>query len=286
MGGQRTMTRHISASVTGSSACRVIAVLAALALAPALPAAETIATVPPGTDLQLPELLQHIGQQVEKFWEYFSSVTCTEEMTQSKIGDKGKVIFEQRETFDYLIILQSSGAELSVDESRVEKTHKASKGTASLLDTNGFSIFTLIFHPLYQSRYEFHRLPDDSSTGRPLLRIGFEQVQADHPLSVLLLREREYPLLWRGTAFIDPKSFEVVRIQAGLGTSMAETGLLKLDADVSYSDVVFNQTVHFWLPSRAVIEAETRRQHWRNTHLFSNYKRFEVETQIKTANPQ
>ena len=255
-------------------------------LAPVLPAAETIASVRAEPDLQLPALLERVGQQVEKFWNYFSSVTCTEEMTQSKIGEKGKVLFEQRESFDYLIILQASGTDLAVDESRVEKSHKASKGQASLLETNGFSILTLIFHPLYQSRYEFRRLPDEDGPGRHLIRVAFEQVAQDHPLSVLLLREREYPLLWRGTAWIDPQTFSVVRVQAGLGNSMAETGLLRLDADVSYSDVRFNETAHFWLPSRAVIEAETRRQHWRNTHLFSNYRRFDVETEVKTANPQ
>jgi hypothetical protein len=245
-------------------------------------AAETIAPLPPEAELPMPALLERVGQQVEKFWNYFSSVTCTEEMTQLKIGEKGKVLFEQRETFDYLIILQASGADLSVDESRVEKTHKTSKGKASLLETNGFSILTLIFHPLYQSRYEFHRLANDNR----LLRVGFRQLAEDHPLSVLLLREREYPLLWRGTAWIDPSSLAVVRIQAGLGGSLAETGLLRLDTDVTYSEVRFNGAAPFWLPSQAVIEAETRRQHWRNTHLFSNYRRFEVETQIKTATPQ
>lgn len=196
------------------------------------------------------------------------------------------MLFEQRETFDYLIILQSSGQDLSVDESRVEKTHKASKGSASLLETNGFSIFSLIFHPMYQSHYEFSRLPDDKQGGRELLRIGFRQISDDHPLSVLKLRDRQYPLEWSGTAWIDPASYDVVRIQAGLGSSMADTGLLRLDADVSYSDVSFNAATNYWLPARAVIEAETRRQHWRNTHLFSSYKRFDVETEVKTANPQ
>ncbi len=245
-------------------------------------AAETIAPAAPEGDLPMPALLERVGQQVEKFWTYFSSVTCTEEMTQSKIGDKGKVLFEQRESFDYLIILQASGADLAVDESRVEKTRKASKGKASLLETNGFSILTLIFHPLYQSRYEFHRLADEN--GR--LRIGFRQVAEDHPLSVLLLREREYPLMWRGTAWINASSFAVERIEAGLGGSLAETGLLRLDTDVTYSEVHFNGAAPFWLPSRAVIEAETKRQHWRNTHQFSNYHRFEVQTEVKTADPQ
>lgn len=262
-------------------------VAAALALLVAgLAHADTPLAESPAKDLPLPQLLERVGKQVETFWNQFASVTCTESVTQAKLGEKGKVLFEQRESFDYLLILQASGLDLSVDESRVEKTVKTSKGKASLLDTNGFSIFTLMLHPLYQSRYEFRRLPDETLQGRPLLRIGFQQVSDDRPLSVLLLRERQYALKWTGTAWIDPASFEVVRIQAGLGNSMADMGLLRLDADVSYSDVTFNQSIRYWLPARAVVEAETKRQHWRNTHLFSDYRRFEVETQVKTAIPQ
>jgi hypothetical protein len=93
-------------------------------------------------------------------------------------------------------------------------------------------------------------------------------------------------LQWSGTAWIDPASFAVVRIQAGVGTSLTDEGLLRLDADVTYSDVAFNGSTQYWLPYRAVIEAETRRQHWRNTHLFTNYRRFDVETEVKTATPQ
>ena len=265
----------------------VSGLLAILALLVAgLAHADTSLAESPAKDLPLPQLLERVGKQVETFWNQFASVTCTESVTQDKLGEKGKVLFEQRESFDYLLILQASGLDLSVDESRVEKTAKTTKGKASLLDTNGFSIFTLMLHPLYQSRYEFRRLPDETVQGRPLLRIGFQQVSDDRPLSVLLLRERQYALKWTGTAWIDPASFEVVRIQAGLGNSMADMGLLRLDADVSYSDVTFNQSIRYWLPARAVVEAETKRQHWRNTHLFSDYRRFEVETQVKTAIPQ
>jgi hypothetical protein len=256
-------------------------VLAGLALLSTFPARS--AAIP---DSDLPRLLDRVGRQTEKFWDYFSSVTCTETLTQSKIGEKGKVLFEQHETFDYLIILQASGMDIAVDESRVEKAHKATKGNASLLETNGFSIFTLIFHPLYQSRFEFRRLPDEAAGGRQLVRIAFRQMAEDHPLSVLQLREREYPLMWSGTAWIDPESLAVVRIQAGLGSTMAETGLLRMDTDVTYSEVAFNEATHYWLPAKAVIEAETKRQHWRNTHSFGNYRRFEVETEVKTANVQ
>jgi len=238
------------------------------------------------TDSQFATLLDHVGRQVEKFWSNFGSVTCTEAVTQSKLGEKNKVLFVQHETFDYLIALQSSGQDISVDESRLEKVHTGSKGKASLLETNGFAIFTLLFHPLYQSRYQFRQLPDEVVQDHRLLRVAFEQVSRDHPLSVLQVRELEYPLQWRGTAWIDPVSWAVVRIQAGLGDSMADMGLLRLDADVTYSNVQFNSSTSYWLPARAVIDAETKRQHWHNTHLFTGYKRFTVDTDVKISAPQ
>jgi hypothetical protein len=253
-----------------------LALVALLAAAPAKAAA----------DSQLPASLDRIGRQVEKFWNNFASVTCTESVTQSKLGEKGKVLFVQHQTFDYLISLQASGQDISVDESRLEKVHTGSKGKASLLETNGFAIFTLLFHPLYQSRYQFRQLPDEMLENHRLLRIAFEQVSRDHPLSVLQVRELEYPLQWRGTAWIDPVSWAVVRIQAGVGDSMADMGLLRLDADVTYSDVQFNSSTSYWLPARAVIDAETKRQHWHNTHLFTGYKRFTVDTDVKISAPQ
>jgi hypothetical protein len=31
-----------------------------------------------------------------------------------------------------------------------------------------------------------------------------------------------------------------------------------------------------WIPESAMIDLETPRQHWRNLHRFTNYKRFDV----------
>jgi len=270
------MTRRSSISATVSRPRT-----AHLALAALLIAGPAVAADPP-----LAELLHNTGQQEEKFWSYFSSVLCTETVTQSKLGDRDKTLVLQRQTFDYLISLQSSGLDIMVDESRTEKSHGAAKGNAALLETNGFSIFSLIFHPLYQDRYQFRLLADDSPPDRRLLSVAFQQVAPDRPLSVLRLRGREYPLGWRGKAWIDPATWAVVRIQAGLGDSMANLGLLRLDVDVAYSDVRFSDATVYWLPARATIDAETRRQHWRNTHQFDNYKRFTVDTDVKVSTPQ
>lgn len=232
-------------------------------------------------------MLDLVGRQVESLWSYLPAVTCTESMVQSKLSGKGKVLFERRFAYDYLILLQSAGGDISVEESRIEKEHKEKKGQASLLSTSGFAILALIFHPIYQSDYEFRQLPDEMLDGKLLHRMAFRHIKGTRSPSVLLLRERKYPLDWRGTAWIDPASGAIARIEAGLEEPLENLGLLRLDAKVTYSDIRFaGARDDYWLPTGAVIEAETKRQLWRNTHLFTGYRRFDVETNVKTETPQ
>jgi hypothetical protein len=234
-----------------------------------------------GPDVPLPSLLDRTGHQVESFWNYFPAVTCTEQLRQVKLGDSGKVLFERRSAYDYLVLLDAAGSGISVDESRVEKNEKGSKGSASLLLTGGFAILSFVLHPIYQHSYEFQEAGDEMLDGRRTIRLEFRAIDGERSPSVLRLRGRDYPLEWKGTAWIDADSFAVVRIRAELGTSMEEIGLLRLNADVTYSSVHFAGDTSWWLPARAVIEAATRRQHWRNEHVFTEYRRFNVETESK-----
>jgi len=39
----------------------------------------------------------------------------------------------------------------------------------------------------------------------------------------------------------------------------------------------------YWFPAQASVEVETPRQHWRNTHNFTDYKQFSVSTEEKVA---
>jgi hypothetical protein len=53
---------------------------------------------------------------------------------------------------------------------------------------------------------------------------------------------------------------------------------------VRFAPVTFHSSPEsFWLPDQAIIEVESRHQHWRNTHRFSGYKRFAVDTKEQVA---
>jgi hypothetical protein len=68
---------------------------------------------------------------------------------------------------------------------------------------------------------------------------------------------------------------------------MEEIGLLNLQADVNYAAVQFSGVAsEFCLPETATINAATKRQTWRNVHRFANYRRFDVQTEIRTNGPR
>jgi len=61
-------------------------------------------------------------------------------------------------------------------------------------------------------------------------------------------------------------------------------GLKTLHSEVDYAPVPFRDLKEsYWFPARASVEVGTPRQHWRNTHVFTDYQRFSVSTEEKVA---
>ncbi len=235
----------------------------------------------------LTSLLEFTGKRLELFWEQFSAVTCTESISQTKLGPDQKIMTQSRETYDYLVVPQLGGDDLTVEESRLQKGKLEKKSRQPLLVTNGFPTLLLILHPYFQGSYEFTRLPDEGvKTGR-VFHVGFQHISGKPSPSVLQLKGKDFPILWKGSAWIDPQSGMVVRIQTELSQPMEDLGLKQLRADVNYAMVRFvTVSDTCWLPQTALVEAESTNQHWRNIHHFQNYRKFSVETESKTEELQ
>jgi hypothetical protein len=282
--GFRRRTRKRLGCWSGEACLRQWAWAVVLALAvfqtPAAVAAELS-----GTE----NLLDRIGKQVELFWTDFSAVNCTETIEQVKLNPKGKTIQRETASYDYVILMQLAGNDLSVEESRIQQGKTKAKGTKknrSLLITDGFATLVLVFHPHFQASYQFSPAVEESVTGRRLYRIDFRHLPGARTPSVLQVGGRDYPIAWKGSAWVDPDSLSIVRIRVGLREPMADIGLLRLDSDVHYAPVEYASGQLHWLPETAVIEAQTQRQHWRNLHRFSNYKHFSVDTEVTIEDPQ
>jgi hypothetical protein len=228
-------------------------------------------------------LLHRTAENVAGFLVQLSDVRCVEDVLQEKVGKNGRVEEERASRYEYLLLLDSAGGELKVDESR-HLLQEDGKGAAPLLVSNGFSMLFLVFHPYYALAFEFSPLADDVVAGRPLRRVAFRHVPGRRSPAVLHLRGREYPLDLQGTAWIDPATGTIVRIAAGVGDSMRDVGLTTLRADVTFAPADFgHEDGSVWFPAEATVEAETPRQHWRNVHRFREYRRFSVSTEERVG---
>ena len=237
-------------------------------------------------DDQLDALMERTAKQVSSFLDVISETNCTERVLQEKLGDNGKIIQKEVSIFDYLIILTTPGGELNLSESRIvpENAKRDKKARAPLLVSNGFSTLFLVFHPYYSASFQFARDGEESINGRSVAKIRFQHIPGMSSPAALAVRGREYPLDIHGTAWIDPATGTIVRLTANIDSGMEDVGLRTMHSDVRYAPVSFhNSSETLWLPESAVIEVESRHEHWRNTHQFSGYKRFAVDTKEQVA---
>jgi hypothetical protein len=237
----------------------------------------------------LDEILARTSKQVTAFVDQFSSVKCTEHVTQEKLVNGSKLGRKVDSTFDYLVILTNSGGELSLDESRLaaednKGSKKTKKQSTPLLISNGFATLFLIFHPYYTGSFQFSEVGEEDVNGRQLVKVHFERIRNTRSIAALAVRGREYPLDLAGTAWIEPSTGMLAKIVAGIDQGVEDIGMKSLRSEVEFSPVPFGTgESSTWFPSRAVVEVETPRQHWRNTHIFSDYKQFSVSTEEQVA---
>jgi len=235
---------------------------------------------------RLGDLLARTANQTAGFLDQFSDVKCTEKVRQEKLGKDDKVELKEDSTYDYLVILTNAGGELNLSESRIP-VHEAKRDrkNTSMLLSNGFATLFLVFHPYYAEAFKFTLAGEEVVDGRVLDKVGFQHVLGMKSPAALALRGREYPLELSGMAWIDPHTGSITKIEAGIADTLQDVGLKSLNSEIDFAPVPFSDSKQlYWFPTQARVEVETPRQHWRNLHQFSAYKKFSVSTEEQVVN--
>lgn len=242
---------------------------------------------PPSPDARrLDDLLVRTENQTSEFLDQFSDVKCTENVRQEKLGKDDKVELKEDSTFDYLVILTNAAGDLSLSESRIP-VHEAKRDrkNTSMLLSNGFATLFLVFHPYYAGSFTFNLAGEETIDGRVLQKVTFQHIQGMKSPAALALRGREYPLQLTGTAWLDPQTGSIAKIEAGIGDTLQDVGLKALRSEIDFAPLPFPDSKQvYWFPTVARVEVETPRQHWRNLHHFSAYKKFSVSTEEQVLN--
>jgi hypothetical protein len=239
-------------------------------------------TAPASPEAQkLNDLLERTADQTSGFLDQFSEVKCTEQVRQEKLGKDDKVELKEDSTYDYLVILTNAGGELNLSESRIPMHEaKRDRKNTSMLLSNGFATLFLVFHPYYSQAFRFHLVGEEIVAGRTLQKVSFEHVPGMKSPAALALRGREYPLELSGTAWIEPQSGSIAKIEAGIADTLQDVGLKAFSSEIVFAPLPFADSKQvYWFPTQARVEVETPRQHWRNLHQFTAYKKFSVSTE-------
>ena len=207
---------------------------------------------------------------------------CTEQVRQEKLGKDDKVELKEDSTYDYLVILTNAGGELNLSESRIP-VHEAKTRSQEHIDAAEQRL-----------RHVVPRVPSalcgglqvhagrarKSSPAARSRRVSFQHIPGMKSAAALALRGREYPLELSGTAWIDPQTGSIAKIEAGIADTLQDVGLKTLISEIDFAPVPFPDSKQlYWFPTQARVEVETPKQHWRNLHQFTAYKKFSVSTE-------
>lgn len=262
--------------------CYAVSLVAAFAIGGGTCAAQAPAGEIATADSPPPQLdaLALARKHVEDYFAKFSDLTCKETVTQVVLNNSGHALYRENSAFDYEFIATSANGSFKFNETREPRNPAFRDPARTLLVTNGFASLLLVAHPLYEASYTFEDAGNESIGGVSYAKIRFVPVPGATSPASLRLRGKNYPLPLSGMLWIEPQSGAIVKLEASVDSSLSDLGLSGMRSEVHYAQHTFHDPAQtIWVADSAVIDVDTPRQHWRNLHKFTDYKRFNVNVQ-------
>jgi hypothetical protein len=263
-----------------------VAIVAALAMiggpcAAQAPPGEIAAEASPSLDA-----LARARKNVQEYFDRFSDLTCKESVTQYVLNGSGHAIYRENSAYDYQFQATSASGALKFSETREVRNPAFRDPGRTLLVTTGFANLLLIAHPMYESSYVFEPAGSEMIDGASYTMVHFSPVPGASSPASLRLRGKNYPMPMSGTLWIEPQSGAIVKLEAKVDSSLSDLGLAGMRSEVHYALHNFHDPAEsIWVADSAVIDVETPRQHWRNQHHFTDYKRFDVNIHEEIGTP-
>jgi len=190
---------------------------------------------------ELKVVLKKVGEGVESFFENFPNTVSLERVHQELLGKNGKVASSLDQDFQYLLLAQPDKWGVGIEEHRATAQGKSralgglDKG---LMLTAGFASISLFFHPAYQNGASFRYLGRQSLDGKDLYVIAFAQdPQTAQRTERFKTDEGSTSILIQGLAWIDPTTFQIVRLRTDLLAPQPKVRLRRQTTEIQYKEV-------------------------------------------------
>ncbi len=258
-------------------------------------------------------LLDRVGKNVQEFYAKFPDTTSLEHITMQKFGPNGNVVSSRDEVFHYLAITPPGNGVSTLLEYRTDRAGKRVESAGleyGYAVTSGFASTAIYLHPVLQPDSSFRYLGTQDIDGKKTDVIVFAQRPAWAELTTQVsIGGKSTNLLVQGLAWIDPHSYQIVRMRTDLLAPSPEIGLMGETTVVNFTEVQFPEMpgTILWLPRKvtvttkweARVPVETsfyppdsrfpvtstdyvwRQETYRNIHRYSDYRLFTAKSTLK-----
>ncbi|MFZ0961030.1 MAG: hypothetical protein WAO35_09000 [Terriglobia bacterium] len=247
---------------------------------------------PPGSQDELPMVLDRAGQTVARFYRDFPKVACVEQVLSEAMREgtrsrHGMPLYPPKpQKFLYIVIPRPLGDLQGFEEYRTDL--KGNPVDASSLDPRFTITADFVSTGLYLSAADqpdstFRYFGIQAIRNRECHVVGFAQnPERVHSVGVFIYSGKPVVLLVQGLAWIDLQTFQIVRVVTWLLAPRTDISLKSETSTVDFFPVQPSESEKvLWLPRDVTVEIVYRSMVFRNTHHYSNFKLFRAETTIK-----
>jgi hypothetical protein len=235
---------------------------------------------------QLTMILERAGQTVTALLLNFPSVACDEEVITGSWQRQARVEDTSHHKFRYIVIPHPEDLVPTFEEYRTDvKGNPIDKAKLRHLPlmTYNFVSTVLLLSPSDQRETRFRYFGTQTMRDRECHVVGFAQdPDKAHRVSNFSCLGKKCALLLQGLAWVDSGTFDILRINTWLLAPRLDTGLGAQFSQVEfYPTTVGESEKVLWLPRDVSVTVICRGIPARNTHHYTNFKLFRVESTIK-----
>ena len=238
-----------------------------------------VPVVDPRVECPLPHVVRGAGQRMKEFVANLEKFTATERVEHQAIDVTGGWHSQEVRDFNYVVTVKRASRDVFlIDEYRNGSSDPGQ--FPAHIATQGMPAIALLFHPVLASDYTFACEGLGAWEGRSAWQVHFVQ-RPDRPNRILSYsaggKYSSLPL--KGRAWIDPGTFQVLRIETELVKPLPEVGLNVDHVAISYQPVEFpSRAQELWLPKIVDLYVERQGRRYYRRHTFKDFQLFVVDT--------
>lgn len=236
----------------------------------------------------LTSVLKKAAKGMQQFITDLQEFSATEEFQAAQVSGGGDIRPPVEKKFDYLLYIHRIRPHLfGLEEMRNRDFAPPNMGVP--IDDSGSAALALVFHPDYQSDFEWKCEGLGTWKSDPAWIVHFQQ-RSDRPTSRLEgfnTMTNVYPMPMKGRAWLLEKTGQILHLEADLMKPIKAVRLAREHFSIDYRQVSFTKhPVKLWLPEDVNTYIEYRGHGYHEYHHFSHFILFWVGAEQKIGKPK